>query len=339
MNKVLPVFLLGLFLSMFHPSMLFAAELQAPSPEHLLSDTDMTDAHAMTRDEIQTFLSKGFLGHYKTKDVRGVTRSASDIITNTAKEFTLNPRVILVILQKEQSLVENKNASQNQLDWAMGYAVCDSCSKNDPRLQKYRGFGKQVYYATQHIREAYLSKLLTNGVTTSGYGPGIESIIDGTALVPQNNATAALYTYTPHRHGNVNFMNIWNRWFTINFPDGTLIQSRVNGAVWLVQGGKKRPIVSEAVLKSRFNANTIVPTSVSVIAQYPDGPPIDFPNYSLLKSPSGSVYLLVNNKRRGFVSMNALSNAGFDISDAIPVKWNELQQYSEGPLIFPSINS
>ncbi|MCX6714872.1 MAG: hypothetical protein NTX72_03585 [Candidatus Uhrbacteria bacterium] len=336
MHKLFPLIILGIFLSTLLPSAVFANELSAPSPEHLLSDTDMTDVNAMTRDDIQTFLANGVLGKYRTQDIRGVSRSAADIIANTSKEFSLNPRVILVILQKEQSLVENTKATQKQFDWAMGFAICDDCSKADPRLQKYKGFGKQVYYATQHIREAYLSKLITNGVTTAGYGPGIESIIDGSALVPQNNATAALYTYTPHMHGNVNFMNIWNRWFTKSFPDGTLIQSRTNGAVWLVQDGKKRPIISEAVLRSRFNINTIVPTSVSVIEQYPDGAPIDFPNYSLLRAPNGSVYLIVDNVRRGFVSMNALHEAGFDITDSISVKAKELTRYTEGPLIFPT---
>lgn len=324
-----------IFLTTMIPSIVLAAP-QAPSPEHLLSDTDMTDVDAMTRAEIQTFLEKGALARYKTKDVKGVTRSAADIIANAAKEFSLNPRVILVLLQKEQSLVESTKTTQKQLDWAMGYAICDDCSKSDPRLQKYRGFGKQVHYASERIREAYLSKLLTNGMTTAGYGPGIESIIDGSALVPQNNATAALYTYTPHKQGNVNFMNIWNRWFTKTFPDGTLIQSRTTGAVWLVQDGKKRPIISEAVLKSRFNTNTIVPTSISVIEQYPDGAPIDFPNYSLLRAPNGSIFLIVDNVRRGFVSMRAFHNAGFTIDDVIPVEGKDLKPYKEGSLIFPT---
>ena len=335
MNKVMGLLIFIAILVTSIPTVVFGAE-QAPSPEHLLSDADMTDVDAMTRDEIQTFLSKGSLGKYKTKDIKGISRSAADIISNAAKEFTLNPRVILVILQKEQSLVESTSASQKQLDWAMGYAICDDCSKSDPRLQKYRGFGKQVYYASERIREAYLSKLLLNGVTMSGYGPGIESVIDGSALVPQNNATAALYTYTPHKQGNVNFMNIWNRWFTKSFPDGTLIQSRKTGAVWLVQGGKKRPIISEAVLKSRFNTNTILPTSISIIEQYPDGVPIDFPNYSLLRSETGSVYLIVNHVRRGFVSMDALHDAGFSIHDAIAVKQKDLTRYIEGLLIYPA---
>jgi hypothetical protein len=295
----------------------------------------MTDVDTMTREDIQVFLANGFLGNYKTKDIKGVTRSAAEIIANTAKEFNLNPRVILVTLQKEQSLVESKKVTQRQLDWAMGYAICDDCSKSDPLLQKYRGFGKQVYYASQRIRESYLSKLTTSGKTVSGYGPGIESVIDGSALVPQNNATAALYTYTPHKQGNVNFMNIWNRWFTKKFPDGTLIQNRKTGAVWLVQGEKKRPIISEAVLKSRFNTNTIVPTSISVIEQYPDGAPIDFPNYSLLRTPNGSIFLIVDHVKRGFVSMQAFHNAGFHIDDVIPVEGNDLKRYKEGSLIFP----
>lgn len=336
MQKVFIYIFAFILWMVFAPSSVLASELQVPSPEHLLSDSDMTDVDAMSREEIQTFLAQGFLGIYKTKDIKGVTRSTSDIIANAAKEFNLNPRVILVILQKEQSLVESSKVTQNQLDWAMGFAVCDDCKKSDPRLQKYRGLGKQIYFAAKHIREAYLSKLITNGVTTAGYGPGIESMIDGTALEPQNNATAALYTYTPHMHGNVNFMNIWNRWFTKTFPDGTLIQSRTTGAVWLVQNGKKRPIVSEAVLKSRFNVNAIVPTSISVIEQYPDGSPIDFPNYSLLRSPSGSVFLLVNGTRRGFVSLKALYDAGFNPDDVIGVSDKDLKKYPEGPLIFPA---
>ncbi|OGL70433.1 hypothetical protein A3C09_01900 [Candidatus Uhrbacteria bacterium RIFCSPHIGHO2_02_FULL_47_44] len=338
MNKAMGLLIFIAILTTSIPTVVLAAP-QAPSPEHLLSDADMTDVDAMSRNEIQMFLSKGSLAKYKTKDIKGVTRSAADIIANAAKEFTLNPRVILVILQKEQSLVESPKATQKQLDWAMGYAICDDCSKSDPRLQKYRGFGKQIYFATKHIREAYLSKLLIQGKTSSGYGPGIESMIDGAALVPQNNATAALYTYTPHKQGNVNFMNIWNRWFTKMFPDGTLIQSRKTGGVWLVQGGKKRPIISEAVLKSRFNANTILPTSISIIEQYPDGAPIDFPNYSLLRSPTGSIYLIVDNVRRGFISMNALRDAGFSIHDVIQVKQKDLTRYTEGPLIFPSTYS
>lgn len=329
MNKVFWSFIFTLFLSAQCAPVVFAIG-NAPSPERLLSDADMTNADAMTKEDIQAFLSRGSLDRYKTRDAHGVVKSAADIILNTSREFQLNPQLLLVTLQKEQSLVEDPSPSQNQLDWAMGYAICDDCSKSDPRLQKYRGFGNQVYQAAKHFREAYLTNLETNGTTTSGYGPGIQSIIDGTALIPENNATAALYTYTPHLHGNLNFMSIWSRWFTKNYPTGTLIQNKKTGAVWLVQDGLKRPIISKAALASRFNAAAIVPTDSFTISSYPDGKPINFPNYSLLRSVTGSVYLIVDDTKRGFVSLDAFHEAGFMEDDIVDATSEDLTSYTEG---------
>jgi len=329
MKRVFTFFLICCFLTTFIPSVVLA-EGNIPSPEFLLSDADMTNTGAMSYEDIQAFLSRGSLHQLKTKDAYGVTRTAADIILRAANEFQLNPQLLLVTLQKEQSLVEHPSPSQRQLDWAMGYAICDDCSKSDPYLQKYRGFGNQVHQAAKQFREAYLSRLESHGTTTSGYGPGIQKMIDGTPLVPQNNATAALYTYTPHIHGNVNFISIWSRWFTKNYPTGTLIQNRQTGAVWLIQDGKKRPIISKAALASRFNPSAIVPTDAFTISTYPDGKPINFPNYSLLKSPNGSVYLIVDDAKRGFTSIDAFHQAGFMDDDIVDATDFDLSAYADG---------
>lgn len=329
MKKTFGFFILFSFLTTSIPSVVLA-QVNIPSPEHLLSDADMTNTNAMSYEDIQAFLSRGSLHQYRTKDAYGIERSAADIILRAAQEFQLNPQLLLVTLQKEQSLVEHPSPSQRQLDWAMGYAICDDCSKSDPRLQKYRGFGNQVHQAAKQFRDAYLTQLNTLGTTTSGYGPGVQKLIDGTALIPQNNATAALYTYTPHLHGNLNFISIWNRWFTKNYPTGTLIQNKQTGAVWLIQEGKKRPIISKAAFASRFNSASVVPTDAFTISSYPDGKPINFPNYSLLKSPAGTVYLIVDDTKRHFVSMNAFYQAGFMDDDIVEATDFDLSAYADG---------
>jgi len=331
------VFLLLLILlsSSFGTPLVYAAE-NIPSPERLLSDENMTNTQAMTLEEVQAFLARGYLGTYRTQDAFGVTRSAAEIIMQTAQAFQMNPQVILVTLQKEQSLVESSRPSQKQLDWAMGYAICDDCSMQDPQLQKYKGFGKQVYQATKRFRDAYLTNLETKGVTSSGHGPGIQSIIDGTALLIENNATAALYTYTPHLHGNINFMQIWNRWFVNKFPTGTLLQDKSSGSVWLIQDGQKRPIISRAALASRFNTSAIIPVRASLLEDYPEGKPIQFPNYSLLRTPNGSVYLIVDDTRRGFVSMQAFQDTGFKQDEIVDATYEDISAFTEGDLIFPS---
>ena len=128
----------------------------------------------MTKQEIQAFLKeqKSYLANYQTIDIRGIKRYASEIISRVANAFDLNPRVLLVMLQKEQSLIKNKKVTKDQLDWAMGYSICDSCSKRDPRLKKYKGFAKQVFYAAERISESYLVDLKKKGFTIAGIGPG-----------------------------------------------------------------------------------------------------------------------------------------------------------------------
>ncbi|PIP75235.1 hypothetical protein COW86_04895, partial [Candidatus Kuenenbacteria bacterium CG22_combo_CG10-13_8_21_14_all_39_9] len=85
-------------------------------------------------------------------DVDGVIKSSAAIIEATAKRQGVNPKVILVMLQKEQSLVEDPNPTPKQIDWAMGYAVCDSCSMNDPLLLIYKGFATQVDKSMARLR-------------------------------------------------------------------------------------------------------------------------------------------------------------------------------------------
>lgn len=300
------------------------------NPHYLIADSEMLDSSSMSLSEIQLFLNRGYLGEYSTKDLDGVPRTASEIIYNVSQTFEISPKFILTLLQKEQSLVEDETPSQNQLDWAMGYGVCDSCSKSDPRLQKFKGFPNQVYYAIERIRESYLTDLERHGYTESGIGPGIATSIDGSIVIPVNFATSSLYTYTPHLHGNENFVNIWNQWFTRQFLSGTLLQDHSSGGIWLIQNGYKRPITSQAAFYSRFNPNLVISTSTDEIDKYPTGLPISFANYSLLRSPSGTVYLIVDDVRHGFASQEAFRAIGYVPDEIVDVTWDDLEAYTEG---------
>ncbi|TAL50135.1 hypothetical protein EPN81_03665 [Patescibacteria group bacterium] len=306
-------------------------------PEYLVSDTEMLDVYSMSLVDIERFLIRGALDEYVGPDVNDEELSAAEIIFNAAQEFDLSPRFLLVLLQREQSLIEDDSLSQDQLDWAMGYAVCDDCSKDDPRIAKFMGFGNQVYYAAQRIRESYIEDLESRGYTETGMGPGIEKSIDGTFVTPVNNATAALYTYTPHLHGNENFARIWDRWFTYEYVTGSLLQDKESGGIWLIQYGERRPITSRTAFYSRFNPSTVVQVSSTTLDQYPIGAPISFPNYSLLRSPGGTVYLIVDDARRGFVSMEAFRSLGFSTDEIVDVEWSDLDSYIEGePLTLTS---
>lgn len=330
MKRISSILIAFFIISTLSPIFVSAQESSFFNPNIIASDDQMLNMDEMTKDGLGVFLKKGSLSTYSGPDHNGIIRTASDIIWNAAAEFKINPQFLLVLLQREQSLVEDDSPTQKQMDWAMGYAICDDCSMNDPRIQKFKGFGNQVYYAAKRLRESYLTDLLLLGKTMSGIGPGIITTIDNTTIIPTNFATASLYTYTPHLHGNQNFARIWDRWFTKVFPSGSLLQDKESDKIWLIQFGMKRPITSKTAFYSRFNEMNIVPVNPSDLDNYPNGNPISFPNYSLLRSPQGTVYLIVDDSRRGFLSQEALRSHGFSQDEIIDVTMEELNSYKEG---------
>lgn len=299
-------------------------------PDFLISDEELLNPFALDRNQIQAYLDRGYLGDYMTTDYAGVKRYAADIIWRAAQMHGVSPKFLLVLLQKEQSLIEDEEPTQKQLDWAAGYAVCDDCSMDDPTIQRWKGFGKQVNSAALQFSEGYMADIEATGETQGKYGPGIAVRIDDTTVVPENAATAALYAYTPHLHGNENFVAIWERWFGAEYPTGSLVQAVGQDGVFLIEYGYKRPITSRSALLSRFNEKLIIPINASTLDNYPTGTPISFPNYSLLKDENGGIYLLVDDSLRHIKSMEAFRGIGFNEDEVMDITNEERDVYSMG---------
>jgi hypothetical protein len=240
------------------------------------------------------------------------------------------------MLQKEQSLITDKSPSQKQLDWATGFAVCDSCSKSDPKLAPFKGFYNQVSDFAEKVRVNYLRDLKSLGRTLTGWGPArTKKTVDGYDVTPANNATAVLYTYNPYRGGsrigaNFNFWRIWNRYFTRNYPDGTLLQEKGEPGVWLLQNNKRRPFKTRAALYSRYEADRIIQVSKNELEAYVVGPAIQFANFSLLKSPEGIIYLLVDDTVREIESQEVFRTIGFNPEEVIDIDQSDLDLYFIG---------
>lgn len=293
---------------------------------YIISDSDLTDSGAMTFGEIQNFLERrnGALGGYFALDKNGVNKSAAEIIWQAAQDYTINPKFLLVMLQKEQSLVEDGSASPKQYDWAMGYGVCDSCDLNDPALSLFKGFGTQV------DRAAWRNRWYINNSESWLKQPGHMYKIDGHDIFIVNQATANLYNYTPHIHGNYVFWQIWNRWFTQKYPDGSLLQAEGEAGVWLIADGLRRPFFSKGALVSRYNIENIISVSKTELEKYEIGRPIKFPNYSLLQTPMGNVYLLIDDRLRKFESDNVWRTIGYNPEEFEVLNLAEFDQYELG---------
>lgn len=299
-------------------------------PNYILSDEDLTDAQSMDLNQIQAFLERGTLATYQAPDWEGRTRYAAEIIWRTAQAHNINPRFLLVLLQKEQSLIEDADPTQKQYDWATGYGVCDSCSMNDGALARWQGFGKQVNSAAMQFTEGYMVDIEKNGVTAGKYGPNIPVTIDKTTVTPENAATAAMYAYTPHIHGNKNFVAIWDKWFGKEYPNGTLLQAAGDEGVWRIEQGYRRPITSKAALTSRYNSAFIITVSKTTLEQYPTGTPISLPNYSLVEDENGNRYLLVDDGMRHIASLEAFRNIGFSEDELVEITAAEVAEYAVG---------
>jgi hypothetical protein len=100
----------------------------------------MFDYDSMNIGDIQLFLQiKGsMLAWTITEDHEGNMKTAAEIIYLAANEYNVNPKLLLAFLQKEQSLITLENPNQGRFDWAMGYAVCDSCSHDDQEFKNIK---------------------------------------------------------------------------------------------------------------------------------------------------------------------------------------------------------
>lgn len=325
---------LSLFLALCQPFYVLPAAAQALDldpgfdPNRILEDEDIFDANGMSYDRMVAFLrSKGTLADYRTPDIDGVPKTVPEIIWRVSNSYKINPKYLLVLIQKEQSLVEDPDPTQRQFDWAAGYGVCDSCAKNDPAIQEFKGFASQIEWAAKQHREKYLMQILGNGQTRAGKAQGKPINIDGEVVTPVNNATAMLYSYTPHLHGNLNLWRIWRRWFTVKFPEGTVARGEPSGKTYLIRLGQKRAFESRYVLESMVDPNKIVETSDTELSVYPDGPKIQFPKFALLEDPKGRIWLLTDQGRRQIVDMATFRRFGFNEDEIIEVADADLAEY------------
>ena len=164
-----------------------AAALVEPfNPVSVITDEEFNDSYAMSCSDIQDFLNAR-TGVMKNYVLDG--KLASQMICEQANHFGVNPRLLLVLLQKEQALLGETEPSADAIDWAMGCA---------PGYEEARGFANQAECAARTLRNRFDTVPL--GAVTDG-------------VIPINRATIALYRYNNTQSGNQDFWTIWTRYW------------------------------------------------------------------------------------------------------------------------------
>jgi hypothetical protein len=300
------------------------------NPDYIISDQQLQNYDSMDAEAIQIFLEErgSYLAEYKTKNKQGDTANAAKIIYNAAQKHKINPKYLLVKLQKEQSLITDPNPDQRQLNWATGYGVCDSCTLSDVGVQQHKGFANQVNSAAGIMRWYY------NHVSKKGFvkKPDQNYLIDDKQIDPNNYATAFLYTYTPHIQGNKNFWKLWHDWFEQIYPNGSLLKPHSSSDVYLIRNKKKYKFANLPALTSRYNKDKIIEVPSSELARYESGGTLSLPNYSILQS-GDKFYLLDDQTIRPFKSRKTIRNMGYHPAEIIQVEQNNLDKFKQGKLI------
>ena len=161
-------------------------------------------------------------------------KTVAQLIYDEANQHNINPRLILVMLQRESSAItQSTPSSTTRQAWPLFYnydermADClngdeSSCADTKynhltyrERAYDYGGVGQQIAYATAQLR---------NLQTNSSYcGGSLVVSVDGGNLTADNAATCALYKYTPHAvsyNTDSAFYTNWVAWWGGGTPNG-----------------------------------------------------------------------------------------------------------------------
>ncbi len=280
------------------------------NPNNIITDQELLNKDSLSKTAIQTFLAKenSVLARF-SQIVDGSTLKASEMIGEIGQKHGINPKFLLATLEKEQGLIHKSQATEKALDWATGYGCYQGNCK-----EKYRGFYNQVE-ATAETQQIYWEKVdqlaFRAGETTTTF--------DGYLVTPENKATANLYIYTPYvgyapdlgitslYGGNKLFWRIWQRYFTNQkFLDGQVIKNGDN--LWLIQNNTKRKFASQEIFLKDYKLSDAIVVTQKDKAAYPDGPPINFANNTLVKSASsGQIFLLADHQKRPIINVEALT--------------------------------
>jgi hypothetical protein len=254
-------------------------------PGNIIGDSIFFNSYAMTLGQIQNFLNSKVpvcnTGYTCLKDYRqdtpsrpgedrlcsnytgGNNMSAAEIIFSVSLACGINPQSILVLLQKEQSLVTDTWPEAIQYRSATGFG----CPDTAPCDAEYYGFFNQVYNAARiykkyardadqyNYRAGRNNNILFHPNSACGYS----------TVYIHNQATAGLYNYTPYQpnaaalanlygtgdgcsaYGNRNFWRMFNDWFG-NTQGSNLVRTPASPTYYLLTAGKRYAIPSGDIL-------------------------------------------------------------------------------------------
>ncbi|MCL2094885.1 dockerin type I repeat-containing protein [Candidatus Saccharibacteria bacterium] len=257
------------------------------NPNFIISDDMFFTSGTMTVAEIQDFLNRqgaNCTGDFCLRTLRldvpdrpadefcprpfvGGNLSAAEILYRTSEACNVNVQVLLVVMQKERSLVAHRNPTATDLRMAMGYGCPDFLPCNG----EFANFASQIYFGSRQFQLYRLSpgwQWRRNQIgVPSTWSHSPRAGCGSQTITIANQATLGLYIYTPYvpnanaiagvshavdpcadGNGQVLFWVIFNNWFGSPLSnEGTIaIQARENAVGLSALGARSGSITCTA---------------------------------------------------------------------------------------------
>lgn len=295
-SSILALVLVSVLLT---PTASYATNTNSFDPGNIISDQVMFAGNAMSASEVQIFLDskvpvctlgsagrpaggwvslngvsvqlassclKSFSANVPAlpadsfcASIPGGNYTAAQMIFQIGLACNVSQKALLVLMEKEQSLVTDSWPTQRQLDRATGF----NCPDTAPCSNVSTGLFKQIYSAARQF-QVYGTGIFRwfpigqySNILFQANNPSCGS----SPVLIQNRATAALYYYTPYQpnnaalanlygtgdacsaYGNRNFWRIFTDWFgSTTVPSNnspSLFTRDAAGNLWLYSGNRK----------------------------------------------------------------------------------------------------
>ena len=268
-------------------------------------------------DVVGSYAIRGSLHNYADRicaDIPAANNlTAAQIIAKVAVACKINPRVLIVTLQKEQGLIGSADPTTYMYKAAMGYGcpdsapeICGQDSNSKSRLfwQLYRAAWQLRWYGDPRGSFTYLKP---GKIISMGYNP--KSSCGKKSFKLKSQATANLYYYTPYvpnkaaldnlwgsgdgcsAYGNRNFWRQFWTWFGSPVAGGYLLKSSTSQTYLVNQTTSKRYLITNDSMVADFEPlGPLGTVSEDYIASFTDGGELK----SLVSDAAGKRYLIAS---------------------------------------------
>lgn len=274
-------------------------------------------------------------------------RTAAQIIDDVSRACGVSQKALIVLLQKEQSLITDDWPWPIQYNTATGYGCPDSGPNNSANCNsQYYGFFNQVYLAARQFKRYAADPTFFNHRPFANnfvrYNPN--SGCGGSTVYIENQATAGLYNYTPYQpnsaalnnlygtgnscsaYGNRNFWRMFNDWFGTTYGS-YIVRSANSSTVYLSSGGSKYPISNMATVNALYPLG-----KVSVVPQeYINGLTTQPGLKRLIKGSGASLYFFDAGIILQFTSCTMVAHYGMSCGDAAELTDAQIMAFTNGP--------